>query len=200
VWLHGLGADGHDFEPVIPLLRRPDLRVTLPHAPGRPVTINMGLVMPAWYDIRSLERGPNRESADDIETSARQIAAFLDQEIQRGVPSERLVLAGFSQGAAMALHVGLRYPEKLAGIISLSGYLVLEDRIAAEASASNCDTPIFMGHGSRDPVVPLQGGQAAHDLLAPGREVTWADYPMEHEVCPAEIEAVAKWLGTNLPA
>lgn len=200
MWLHGLGADGHDFEPVIPLLRRPDLRVTLPHAPRRPVTINMGLVMPAWYDIRSLERGPNRESADDIEGSARQIAAFLDREIERGVPSKRVVLAGFSQGAAMALHVGSRYPKKLAGIISLSGYLVLEDRIAAEASAANRDTPIFMGHGTRDPVVPLQGGQAARDLLAEGREVTWADYPMEHEVCPAEIEAVAKWLGTNLPA
>jgi phospholipase/carboxylesterase len=181
------------------MLRRPDLRVTLPHAPRRPVTINMGMVMPAWYDIRTMERVPNRESEEDIETSAGQIEAALNHELERGVPPDRLVLAGFSQGAAMALHVGLRFPQQLAGIISLSGYVVLEEQAATGSSEANRSTPIFMGHGTQDPVVPLDAGHAARDLFTPGRDLTWGDYPMEHAVCPEEIEAVAAWLGKVLP-
>ncbi len=199
IWLHGLGADGHDFEPIMPMLRRPDLRTVLPHAPQRPVTINMGAVMPAWYDIRSLDRDPHRESAEDIEHSARQIAALVDHELERGIAPDKLVLAGFSQGAAMALHVGLRYPKRLAGIISLSGYLVVAQRLAAEASPANAHTPVLFGHGRNDPLVPIEAGRATRDAVANDRAVEWHDYPMEHEVCPEEIETVAAWLGTHLP-
>ena len=200
IWMHGLGASGHDFEDVVPLLRRPRTRFVFPHAPRRAVTINMGLIMPAWYDIRSLG-GPRDEDERGIRDSQRLIEALVAREIQRGVPAARLVLAGFSQGGAMALHVGLRYPEKLAGIMVLSAYEVLPETRAAEASPANHDTPALVCHGTYDPMVPLLGGQAACEALeANGRAVVWHEFPMEHQLCLEEIEVVARWLGERLPA
>ncbi|MEZ4448786.1 MAG: alpha/beta fold hydrolase [Nannocystaceae bacterium] len=205
VWLHGLGADGHDFEPVAPLLGLPRARVVFPHAPAIPVTINNGWVMPAWYDIRSLDLDPGRGGREDpaqIRRSAARIADLLDRERARGIPSDRIVLAGFSQGAAMALHVGLRYPHRLAGIVALSGYMVLPEAVAAEQRPENQATPIFFGHGSHDDLVPLFLGRAAHDqIIALGAErpTDWRAYPIGHEVSPPEIEAIGAWLRGRLP-
>lgn len=197
VWLHGLGANGHDFEPIVPMLRQPHLRFVFPHAPSLPVTINGGFVMPAWYDILTLERDPNRESASDIRRSAELVEALLRREKERGVPAERIVLAGFSQGAAMALHVGLRHSETLAGLLILSGYRVLASTLDAERSEANQGTPILMCHGSLDPMLPIDLGREAHDALRermPKAEIEWHDFPIGHEVSPPEIEVVAQWL------
>lgn len=200
IWMHGLGADGHDFEPIVPMLRLPDVRFSFPNAPARPVTINMGFVMPAWYDILTLEPSDTRERADDIATSARQITALIDHERQAGVPSERIVLAGFSQGGAMALHVGCRYPHPLAGIMVLSAYHLLPDTFASERSEANTRTPMLICHGERDPVVPIgRGERARDDMIAAGHRVEWHAYPMQHEVCPEEIAVVADWLSARLP-
>jgi phospholipase/carboxylesterase len=200
VWLHGLGASGHDFEPIVPYLRLPSTRFVFPHAPERPVTINGGWVMPAWYDIKSLSLGKDREDADDIRRSAVDVVALIDRERARGVPTDRIVLAGFSQGGAMALHVGHRYPEKLAGLLILSAYLVLEDTFAAEGSSANAATPAMVMHGSYDDVVPMDGGrQIVERLTTPGRDVRWKSYPMGHEVCPPQIRDVAEWLHTIIP-
>lgn len=202
VWLHGLGASGHDFEPVVPLMKRPDIRWVFPHAPEQPVTINGGYVMPSWYDIKTLARGPGREDEGDIEVSAGRIRALLDTEVERlGGRSERLVLLGFSQGAAMSLHVGLRYPKTLGGIGCLSGYLVVPHRLDAERSEQNRETSLFFGHGTRDPVVPVAGGRAAHARLTElGYTASWEDWPMQHEVCIEELEAIRDWLGRVVPA
>lgn len=194
LWMHGLGADGHDFEPVVPHLHLPDVRFVFPHAPKMPVTINGGFVMPSWYDILSWERGPGREKAEDIRRSADRIQALIRREIERGVPAGRIVLAGFSQGAAMALHVGLRYPEALLGIVALSGYLVLADTVASESHPANAATPIFFGHGTLDDVVPLEGGRHAFETLRQGRDASWNTYRMAHQVSPAEIADLRTWL------
>lgn len=197
VWLHGLGADGHDFEPIVPMLRRPDLRFVFPHAPAQPVTLNGGFVMPAWYDIRSLDLSPDRESEADIRRSTTLVEALLQREKDRGVPADRIVLAGFSQGAAMALHVGLRHAEALAGLVILSGYRVLPQCFSAERSEANRSTPILFCHGSFDPLLPLALGREAHDFMKeqmPAADIRWHHFPIEHSVSEAEIEVVARWL------
>jgi phospholipase/carboxylesterase len=202
VWLHGLGADGHDFEPIVPYLGlEPSLgvRFVFPHAPRRPVTINMGMVMPAWYDIRGPELRRDQDEAG-IRTSAEQVRALVAREVERGVPSKRIVLAGFSQGGAMALYVALRHPEALAGVLALSTYLVLDSTLDEEAAAANRTIPLFQAHGTADPLVGLERGEAARDRLrALGYGVEWKSYPMGHELCPDEIRDVGAWLASRFP-
>ena len=201
VWLHGLGADGHDFESIVPELGlAPELgvRFVFPHAPSIPVTINGGLVMPAWYDILSMEL-ERRHDEEGIRRSARATVALVEREIQRGVAPGRILLAGFSQGGAIASHVALRYPERLAGLILLSTYLVCEETIEGERSEANAGLPIFQAHGSSDPMVIPERGLAARDrLIELGHPVEWHTYPMEHEVCLEEIHALESWLTARL--
>jgi phospholipase/carboxylesterase len=202
IWLHGLGADGHDFEPVVPQLVQPHeraLRFVFPHAPVRPVTLNNGYAMRAWYDIAAL----NRAAAEDergIRASQNTIDALIRRENARGIASERIVLAGFSQGGAMALFAGTRQAQRLAGIMGLSCYLVLAARLAAERNAVNDATPIFLAHGLQDPVVaPELGAEARRQLQAAGYAVEWHAYSMPHAVCPQEILDIAAWLRRVLP-
>jgi phospholipase/carboxylesterase len=197
IWLHGLGADGHDFEPIVPELVRPGeraLRFVFPHAPIRPVTLNGGFAMRAWYDIVSLERrGPEDEAG--IRASQATVEALIRRENARGIATSRIVLAGFSQGGSVALFAGTRYAEKLAGIMGLSCYLLLAGRLAAERSSANQATPIFLAHGLEDPIVaPLLGEQARTALVAAGYAVEWHSYPMPHSVCPQEVADIAQWL------
>jgi phospholipase/carboxylesterase len=197
IWLHGLGADGHDFEPIVPELVRPGeraLRFVFPHAPIRPVTLNGGYAMRAWYDIVSLERrGPEDESG--IRASQAAIDTLIRRENARGIATGRIVLAGFSQGGALALFAGTRYGEKLAGIMGLSCYLLLAGRFAAERAAVNQSTPIFLAHGTQDPIVaPVLGEQARATLEAAGYSVEWHAYAMPHSVCPQEVADIAQWL------
>jgi len=202
IWLHGLGADGHDFESIVPMLHAPHLRYVFPHAPEIPVTINMGMIMPAWYDILTLEEVPERENAEHIRVSAERVRALIRRENERGVPTENIVLAGFSQGSALSLYLALRYPETFRGILVLSGYLILADNLVGEAHDANRDTPVLCCHGSHDPLVPRHRGREAHDMvqqLSPGRPMEWHEYPMEHAVCPEEIETVARWLAERFP-
>jgi phospholipase/carboxylesterase len=201
VWLHGLGADGHDFEPLVPYLGPGDdhrIRFVFPHAPRIPVTINMGFVMPAWYDIVQMDlRRAHDESG--VRASQARVEALLARELQRGVPASRIVLAGFSQGGAVAVHTALRHPERLAGVLALSTYLVCEDSLEAERSAANRDVPLFQAHGTADPMVPVDRGVAARDRLRElGYDVTWKTYPMEHQVHPDEIRDIGAWLGERL--
>lgn len=200
VWLHGLGADGYDFDPIVPALRLPggpEIRYVFPHAPIRPVTINGGVEMRAWYDIVSIQRG-SREDEAGIRESAEAVAALIRREAERGIPAHRVVLAGFSQGGAVALHAGLRYPEKLAGIIALSTYLPLR-AAAAEFHAANRETSIFMAHGSLDPVVPaVLGDESAKFLAEAGYDVQFKSYVMPHSVCPEEVEDIRRWMGRML--
>jgi phospholipase/carboxylesterase len=199
IWMHGLGADGHDFAPIVPELRLPlPVRFVFPHAPLRAVTINYGAVMRAWYDIRGLGT-ERREDADGVRASQTQIEALIARERARGVEARRLVLAGFSQGGAMALHTGLRHPERLAGIMALSCALPVADTVAAEASAANRDVPIFMAHGTADDLIPLARARGARQtLVGLGYHVAWKEYPMPHAVCPEEIADIAAWLSTVL--
>jgi phospholipase/carboxylesterase len=201
VWLHGLGADGHDFEPIVPLLGLADVRFVFPNAPARPVTINGGMVMPAWYDIVSLGGPGPGERAPDVRHAARLIEALLEREERRGMPSSRIVLAGFSQGAAMALHVGIRYPRSLLGIMVLSGYEVLPDGREAETSAANKTTPMLFCHGTQDPLVAVERGRQAYRAHAhPERKAEWHEFPIGHEVSPPEIEAIRRWLAGRFAA
>jgi phospholipase/carboxylesterase len=197
IWLHGLGADGHDFEPAVPQLVRARgraLRFVFPHAPVRPVTLNGGLPMRAWYDIVQL----NRRAAEDeagVRRSDAALRALIQRENERGVPSERIVLAGFSQGGAMALYTGTRLPEKLAGIIGLSCYMPIAAAFSTERHSANHATPIFMAHGSLDPVVEPQLGDTSRALLlAAGYAVEWHSYPIGHSVCAEELAAIAAFL------
>jgi phospholipase/carboxylesterase len=203
IWLHGLGADGHDFVPIVPELGLPpalSVRFVFPHAPARPVTINGGMVMRAWYDVVDAG-GARREVAAGVRESQRQIEALIERERSRGTPAAAIVLAGFSQGGAMALHTGLRHPERLAGIMALSCFLPLAEMLAAEAGKANRETPIFMAHGTRDPLIPLARGLEARDLLATlGYRISWHQYPMPHAVCAEEIADIADWLGETLGA
>jgi phospholipase/carboxylesterase len=197
IWLHGLGADGFDFAPIVPELRLPDsmpVRFVFPHAQPRPVTINNGFVMRAWYDILGL--GPGRQEDEaGIRESGRAVAAYVDKEIAAGIPASRVVVAGFSQGGAIALQVGLRYPKRLAGIMALSTYLPLHDSLPKEASAANKDVPILMCHGLRDGIVPAELGRQSRDALqALGYQVEWQSYPMEHQVCMEEVVDISGWL------
>ena len=197
IWLHGLGADGHDFEPVVPELVRPGdraLRFVFPHAPVRPVTLNNGYAMRAWYDIIGIDR-QSRQDEVGIRGSAAAIQALIARENARGIVAGRIVLAGFSQGGAIALFTGLRYPETLAGIIGLSCYPVLASTLEAERQAANQKTPIFLAHGTFDPMVEVTLGQEGRKLLeARGYNVEWHTYPMPHSVSPEEIEAIGTWL------
>ena len=201
IWLHGLGADGHDFEPIVAELRLPAslaLRFVFPHAPVRPVTINGGVSMRAWYDIFSLDRdGPVDETG--IRDSAESLDALIAREQERGIAASNIIVAGFSQGGAIAMHAALRYPQRLAGLMALSTYLPLMSSFAAEvvnnAVAVNQDLPIFMAHGSFDPVLPMPMGSASAELLkTSGFAVEWHDYPMAHAVCAEEIEHIRAWL------
>ena len=203
IWMHGLGADGHDFEPIVPELglpTRPAIRFVFPHAPLRPVTINQGHVMRAWYDIRALA-GVRREDEAGVRQSAKQVEALMECERQRAIAPGRLVLAGFSQGGAMALHVGLRYRERLAGVLALSCYLPLAATLATEASPANRDVPIFWAHGVHDPMIPLAMAEHGREQVAAlGYPIEWHQYPMPHSVCAEEIADIARWLGRVLGA
>jgi phospholipase/carboxylesterase len=203
IWMHGLGADGHDFVPVVPELDLPTslpLRFVFPHAPMRPVTINAGYVMRAWYDIRD-DSGGRREDVAGVQESQRRIEDLIARERMRDIAPARIVLAGFSQGGAMALHTGLRHPERLAGIMALSCFLPAADTVAVEASPANRGVPIFMAHGTEDPLIPLAAGRRARDLLFNlGYRVRWREYVMPHSVCEAEIRDVAVWLREVLEA
>ena len=202
IWLHGLGADGNDFVPIIPELHLPEnpaIRFIFPSAPSMPVTVNGGYVMPAWYDIvgRNLM---DQEDAEGTKRSAASIVELIDREVQRGIAYKNIVLAGFSQGCAMALYVGLRLPHELAGIIALSGYLSLATTLNLEKHAANQNTPIFMAHGTYDPVVVLDRAQASYAMLeASGYEVEWNEYPMEHSVNHEELKDISRFLQTVLP-
>jgi len=202
IWLHGLGADGHDFEPIVPQLVQPGeraVRFVFPHAPVRPVTLNGGYAMRAWYDIAALDRRTT-EDENGIRASQTAIDTLIRRENARGISSERIVLAGFSQGGAMALFAGTRYPERLAGIMGLSCYQVLAAQFAAERSAANQSTPVFLAHGTQDPVVaPLLGEEARRQLEAAGYSVEWHAYSMPHSVCPEEVADIAAWLRRVLP-
>jgi phospholipase/carboxylesterase len=202
ILLHGLGADGHDFVPVVQELRLPDtlpVRFVFPHATLRPVTVNNGYVMRAWYDIKSFTPAGRADTAGLAE-SAHRVAACIEREQQRGIEASRVVLAGFSQGGAVALYAGLRYPQRLAGILAMSCYLPFPERLAAEKAPANADVPILLCHGRSDPVVPISMGLEARDeLQAHGYKPEWLDYPMEHSVCMEEIAEVARWLRQRLP-
>jgi phospholipase/carboxylesterase len=194
--LHGLGADGHDFEPIVPLLGLPRARFVFPHAPALPVTINGGMVMPAWYDIVSIGGGGEKEA--DVRRSATLIQALVAREEERGVPAGRIVVAGFSQGGAMALHVGTRYAKGLLGIMVLSGYEVLAHTHPVEEAPANQSTPMLFCHGTADPLVPVEAGRAAYQAHAhSGRPAEWHEFPMEHEVSPAELVAIRHWLAAR---
>jgi phospholipase/carboxylesterase len=201
IWLHGLGADGHDFEAIVPELRLPDylgIRFIFPHAPVIPVTINGGMAMRAWYDVKSpdLRQQEDRES---IESSAGLLRDYIESEIDRNIPSNRILVAGFSQGGAIALHAGLRCPSRLAGLLALSTYLPLPDRLQSEAHASNSDTPIMVTHGTLDPVIPVFQGKQSYEILdLAGFQVTWHEYLMQHEVCHQEIKDISAWILTIL--
>jgi phospholipase/carboxylesterase len=203
IWMHGLGADGHDFEPIVPELGlgpRPAIRFVFPHAPLRPVTINQGHVMRAWYDIRALA-GVRREDEAGVRQSARQIEALIARERQRGIPADRLVLAGFSQGGAMALHTGLRHAERLAGVMALSCYLPLASTVEAEAAPANRAVPIFWAHGVHDPMIPLaMAEQSREQLASAGYAIEWHQYAIPHSVSAEEIAEIARWLGRVLGA
>lgn len=199
IWLHGLGASGHDFESVVPelgLAKDMAVRFIFPHAPQRPVTVNGGFIMPAWYDIleMSLER---KVDIAQIEESTQQIYALITREIAGGVAPEHIVIAGFSQGGAVAYHVALGYPERLAGLMALSTYLATNDNI--DYSAANKDMPILIEHGTHDPVVPVILGQQAKQLLSDkGYHVEYNTYPMAHQVCMPQIQNMGKWLNEVL--
>lgn len=201
IWLHGLGADGHDFVPIVPALRLDEklgVRFIFPHAPKIPVSINNGFVMPAWYDIGDIDL-EKRHDQVGVRRSAAAVTRLIERENARGVPTSKIVLAGFSQGGAIALFTGVRYPERLAGVIGLSTYMVLADSLAAEASAANRDVPILMCHGTKDPMVGRSRGKSSCDaLIAAGYRVDWHEYPMQHEVVLEEIKLVGEFLTSVL--
>lgn len=197
IWLHGLGADGHDFEPIVPELKLPPelgVKFIFPHAPVIPVTINGGYQMRAWYDIRNADLS-QREDEAGVRQSAEQVEQLINHEIEQGIPADRIILAGFSQGGAVTLHLATRLKQKLAGIIALSTYLTIPDKLADEKSDANLDTTIFMAHGQQDPVVPIQRGQYSAKVLEDnGFKVQWSDYPMPHAVCLEEIQALGRYV------
>jgi len=197
IWLHGLGADGHDFEPIVPYLGLPSgsaVRFIFPHALMRPITVNGGAVMRAWYDIVEISINKGQDEAG-IRHSADKIRALIDQQIKLGIPASKIILAGFSQGGAMALHVGLCYPQRLAGIMALSAYLLFPERLKSEQSEVNSQTPVFLGHGTQDPMVPFTLGQSVQRVLQAGEwPLEWHSYPISHSVSQEEIAEVGRWL------
>jgi phospholipase/carboxylesterase len=201
IWLHGLGADGHDFAPIVPeLVARdwPSIRFVFPHAPKRPVTINGGMPMRAWYDIKGTQIADRQDEAG-IRESMQQLDALIAREIERGIPASKILLAGFSQGAAMVLSGGLRHAQRLAGVMALSGYLPLEQQLAAERSPANADVPVFMAHGSVDAVVPQTLGMRSRDFLRQlGYSIDWHSYSMAHQVCAQEVADIRNWMTARL--
>ena len=198
IWMHGLGADGNDFAPLADELQLPvAVRYIFPHAPMMPVTINGGYVMRAWYDIN--DAAIRREDEDGVRTSQQLVEGLIAQERVRGIAARNIVLAGFSQGGAIALQTGLRHCERLAGIMALSTYVPLAETLPAEASAANRSVPIFMAHGMMDPMIPISRAQASRELLQEqGYAVEWHEYPMPHSVCPQEIAHIGAWLARVL--
>jgi len=196
IWLHGLGADGHDFEPIVPEFGLPDslaVRFVFPNAPLRPVTINMGMRMRAWYDIFQLGGGAEDEAG--IRSSQDLLESLISREVKRGILHNKIVLAGFSQGGAIALQTGLRHAERLAGVLALSTYLPLSKTLEKERAAANSDLPIFMAHGEYDDMIPLDRAARSRDALqALGYAPEWREYPMPHSVCPQEIADIAAFL------
>lgn len=200
IWMHGLGATNHDFDDVVPLLEAPYLRFVFPQAPARPVTVNHGMVMPAWYDILSFDDPSLREERSSVLDSAVLVEAVLAREVERGVPSDRIVLAGFSQGGAMALHVGLRHTRTLAGVAVLSGYLVLADEFEATRHQANAETPFLLCHGRFDPVVPFGlGTKTFQRLEQAGANAEFHAFDMQHSLCIPEITALRDWLSRRFP-
>ena len=201
IWMHGLGANANDFVPVPPYFRLPEnlnIRFVFPNAPAIPVTINNGYVMPAWYDILTMDIGGKREDEAGIRKSIEDINKLIEREIERGIPAKNIFLIGFSQGSAMALSTGLRYSKKLGGIVGLSGYLPILEQTADERAPANQDTPILMIHGSLDQVVQVSRGEESRDHLRElGYEVEWHDYPMQHEICAEEIRDINDFLSAH---
>ncbi|HZP65801.1 MAG TPA: carboxylesterase [Rudaea sp.] len=201
IWLHGLGADGHDFEPIVPELVAPDwpaLRFVFPHAPVRPITINGGMAMRAWYDISGQEIAQRQDEAG-IRASIGLLGELVDREIARGVASANILLAGFSQGGAIVLAGGIRHAQPLGGIIALSTYLPMAEKTDAEAAAANRTTPVFMAHGMLDPTIPHALGEMSREYLKQrGYAVDWHAYPMAHQVCMEEIADLRRWIGARL--
>lgn len=201
IWMHGLGADGNDFVPIVnelDLTGLPGIRFIFPHANTMPVTVNNGYVMRAWYDITNADL-VRREDENGLRASQRDIEALIEREKSRGIPASRILLAGFSQGCAMTLQVGLRHPETLAGLLCLSGYAPLADKLAAERSEASLATPIFMAHGRQDYVVPFQRATLSRDLLVSlGYQVEWHEYMMQHTLCLEEIQHISAWLKRTL--
>jgi phospholipase/carboxylesterase len=202
IWLHGLGADGHDFEPIVPEIVRPRERAwrfVFPHAPVRPVTINGGMSMRAWYDLKGLDRRAPEDVSGFRDTDVR-IRQLIAREGEHGIAANRIVLAGFSQGGAVSLYTATRFPEKLAGVMALSCYLPLESSLIAERAPANDATPIFMAHGRGDDRIPMSMGVQSRDFLKThGYTVEWHDYPMAHAVCAAEIADIREFLFRILP-
>ncbi|WLI88501.1 alpha/beta hydrolase [Massilia sp. R2A-15] len=197
IWMHGLGADGNDFVPLVrelDLAGLPGIRFVFPHADTMPVTVNGGYVMRAWYDIVHSDLG-RREDEGGLRRSQAQVEALIDREKARGIKADRIILAGFSQGCAMALQTGLRHPEKLAGLMCLSGYVPLSATVPSERSEASIDTPIFMVHGRADGVIPIARAEQSRDLLKSiGYQVEWHDYPMQHSLCQEEVDHIGAWL------
>lgn len=200
IWLHGLGADGHDFEPIVPELNFQNKIYThfvFPHAPERNITINNGMYMRAWYDIVEVSIDA-KQDIKGIRESAQRVAQLIEKEIECGIPSKNIILAGFSQGGAIALQLGLRYPEPLAGILALSSYLPLAQTLEAERHPANRPTSVFMAHGKFDPVIPIQLAEQSEQILSRlGYKLEWHEYPMEHSVIPDEINDISQWF-TNI--
>jgi phospholipase/carboxylesterase len=201
IWLHGLGADGHDFEPVVPMLgahRYAATRFVFPHAPVRPVTINAGARMRAWYDIRGVQLSRDQDEAGILQ-SADQVRALVHRENERGIPTNRIVLAGFSQGGAIAVHVAVRMQQRLAGLMALSTYLLFPGRFERERAEANAELPVFIGHGSMDPMVPVGlGRDLAERMAALSYPVSWREYPITHSVSQEEIDDIGHWLADRL--
>ena len=198
IWMHGLGADGNDFAPIVPQfnIKGLPLKFIFPHAPKIPVTINGGMVMRAWYDILAMDIDRHIDQ-NGIMASVELIHDLIDEQVKQGFSTKQIILAGFSQGAAMSIQVSTQYQHKLAGIIALSGYLPIPEQINSSKS-TNKDTPLFMGHGTQDPVVPLTLGKSSKDILVKaGYKVDWHDYPIQHGVSPEEIKDILKWIVKN---
>lgn len=198
IWLHGLGANGHDFVPLAPALKLNNTRFIFPHAPIRKITINMGMEMRGWYDIFGFDRHAQQDEAG-IKHSQTLINQLIENEIEQGISSKRIILAGFSQGCAMALYTGLRFPQQLAGIIGLSGYLPLAESLLSELNQQQQNADIFMAHGKLDPIVPIQFAEHSHQLLQQLRlNVDYKTYPIEHSVCDDEVNDIKNWLHKKL--
>ena len=199
IWLHGLGASGHDFVPVVPMMQRPNTRFVFPHAPQRPVTINMGYIMPAWYDIIHMDERPDRENTDQVIEATRQIHMLIEDQMAQGIKPEKIILGGFSQGGAMALHAGVRFPHSLGGIMVLSAYELRANTRKSEMQLTNIHTPMLFCHGRSDQIVPMHRGLNAYqNYETDERSCQWQDYAMGHEVCIEELNVIASWFRSCL--